>query len=178
MPELDVSPVAGIIAGLLVGFFAGFCFSKRDTLVTVSKKKEEEVADDDDGWETDDEVTYSDSGEFKMVFVVRQDLKMGKGKSAAQCCHAAVDIYKRAKRNNPEWLKQWETTACAKVALKCEDESALLAIASHARVLGLDASVIQDAGRTQIASGSKTVCGVGPGPVELIDKVTGHLKLY
>ena len=37
------------------------------------------------------------------------------------------------------------------------------AIASHARVLGLDSTIIQDAGRTQIASGSKTVCGVGPG---------------
>ena len=29
-------------------------------------------------------VFSSDSGEFKMVFVVRNDLKMGKGKAAAQ----------------------------------------------------------------------------------------------
>ena len=85
---------------------------------------------------------------------------MGKGKAAAQ------------------WLRKWETTACAKVALKCEDEAQLKAIAAHARTLGLDSTVIQDAGRTQIASGSKTICGVGPGPVELIDKVTGHLKLF
>lgn len=38
-----------------------------------------------------------------------------------------------------------------------------LAIATHARAVGLDCSVIRDAGRTQIASGSKTVVGIGPG---------------
>ncbi len=43
--------------------------------------------------------------------------------------------------------------------------------------LGLCAQVIHDAGRTQIASGSATVLGVGPGPKSVIDKVTGHLKL-
>lgn len=43
--------------------------------------------------------------------------------------------------------------------------------------LGLCAQVIHDAGRTQIASGSATVCGIGPGPKGVIDRVTGHLKL-
>ena len=43
--------------------------------------------------------------------------------------------------------------------------------------LGLCAQVIHDAGRTQIASGSATVLGVGPGPKSIIDRVTGHLKL-
>lgn len=32
----------------------------------------------------------------KMVFVVRTDLGMGKGKIAAQCCHAAVMCYQKA----------------------------------------------------------------------------------
>lgn len=42
--------------------------------------------------------------------------------------------------------------------------------------LGLCARVIQDAGRTQIASGSQTVLGV-LGPKSVVDSVTGHLKL-
>ena len=32
-------------------------------------------------------------------------------------------------------------------------------------------------GRTQIAAGSRTVLGVGPAPVRLINQITGHLKL-
>ena len=34
-------------------------------------------------------------------------------------------------------------------------------------MMGLPATVIQDAGRTQIAPGSKTVLGVGPGETRL-----------
>ena len=34
-------------------------------------------------------------GPTKMVMAVRMDLKMGKGKIAAQCCHAAVAAFKK-----------------------------------------------------------------------------------
>ena len=33
---------------------------------------------------------------MKQVMVVRTDIKMGKGKIAAQCCHAAIGAYKQA----------------------------------------------------------------------------------
>jgi len=36
-------------------------------------------------------------------------------------------------------------------------------LASHASSLGLVVSLVRDAGRTQIAAGSKTVIGIGPG---------------
>lgn len=32
------------------------------------------------------------SGEYKMVLIVRNDLKMSKGKACAQCSHAAVSF--------------------------------------------------------------------------------------
>ncbi|XP_061461394.1 peptidyl-tRNA hydrolase 2, mitochondrial isoform X2 [Rhineura floridana] len=117
-------------------------------------------------------------GEFKMVIVVRNDLKMQKGKVAAQCSHAAVSAYKQIQRRNPELLKQWEYCGQPKVVLKAPDEETLLQLLGEAKALGLTVSLIQDAGRTQIAPGSRTVLGIGPGPAEVVDKVSGHLKLY
>lgn len=35
----------------------------------------------------------------------------------------------------------------------------------------------EDAGRTQIAAGSRTVLAIGPAPVRELDSITGHLKL-
>lgn len=52
-----------------------------------------------------------------------------------------------------------------------------MALRARARALGIPAEVIADAGRTQIASGSRTVLGVGPAPRSAVDAVTGHLKL-
>lgn len=59
-----------------------------------------------------------------------------------------------------------------------DSEAALTEIAEHAKASGLLSNVVHDAGHTQIPAGSKTVCGVGPGPSKLIDQVTGHLKLF
>lgn len=51
-------------------------------------------------------------------------------------------------------------------------------ITQKAKEANLITEIIQDAGRTQILAGSKTVCVIGPGPSRLIDKITGTLKLY
>ena len=53
----------------------------------------------------------------------------------------------------------------------------MLMLQAQAVSLGLCAQVIHDAGRTQIASGSATVLGIGPGPKSVVDRVTGGLKL-
>nr|XP_012805630.1 peptidyl-tRNA hydrolase 2, mitochondrial [Jaculus jaculus] len=119
-----------------------------------------------------------EGGEYKMILVVRNDLKMGKGKVAAQCSHAAVSAYKQIQRRNPHMLQKWECCGQPKVVVKAPDEETLLELLTHAKMLGLTVSLIQDAGRTQIEAGSRTVLGIGPGPADLIDKVTGHLKLY
>ncbi|KXJ21522.1 Peptidyl-tRNA hydrolase 2, mitochondrial [Exaiptasia diaphana] len=65
----------------------------------------------------------------------------------------------------------------------CKDEGkdskvVTIELARKGRAKGLETCVISDAGRTQIAPGSKTVLGVGPGPKALVDEVTGHLKLF
>ena len=53
----------------------------------------------------------------------------------------------------------------------------MLTLQAQAASLGLCAQVVHDAGRTQIAAGSATVLGIGPGPKSVVDQVTGKLKL-
>ena len=137
--------------------------------------------------------------ECKLVLVVRTDLGMGKGsicpaaiylgslsscgmvigKIAAQCSHATLACYKCFLSYDPKSpiLRQWERLGQAKVALQVKSEEELETLQAMAVSLGLCAQVIHDAGRTQIVSGSATVCGIGPAPKSVIDKVTGNLKL-
>ena len=64
----------------------------------------------------------------KMVLVVRTDLKMGKGKAAAQCSHAAVGAYKSAKKTFPAILRAWERNGQPKIVTKVENEEQLLEV--------------------------------------------------
>lgn len=59
-----------------------------------------------------------------MVLIVRNDLKMGKGKAAAQCSHATLGCYKLSLKN-PKILNHWEDFGQPKVVLKCEQEKEL-----------------------------------------------------
>ncbi|OMJ29874.1 Peptidyl-tRNA hydrolase 2, mitochondrial [Smittium culicis] len=114
----------------------------------------------------------------KLVLVIRTDLGMTKGKVAAQCCHATLACYKSSQKKNPEILRHWEETGQAKVTLKCNSEEEMLELYQSACSQGLVAQYIQDAGRTQIAAGSRTVLGIGPNYTSNVDAVTGNLKLY
>ncbi|KAF8953793.1 hypothetical protein CPC16_007778 [Podila verticillata] len=166
---------------------------KKESTKSVKKQQIEEDSED---YEDDEDYTDEDSEdeeneglsefdlheEFKMasrtITMDRSDLGMGKGKAAAQCCHATLANYKELAKKAPKTLKQWEYCGQAKVTLKIENEEDMLLLQAQAMSLGLAAHSIRDAGRTQIAAGSRTVLAVGPGPVSVINSVTGHLKLY
>ena len=74
-------------------------------------------------------------------------------------------------------LKRWERLGQAKIALQVKTEEELVMLQAQALSLGLVAEIIHDAGRTEVASGSATVLGIGPGPKSVIDQVTGSLRL-
>ncbi|OVA15767.1 Peptidyl-tRNA hydrolase [Macleaya cordata] len=114
--------------------------------------------------------------DFKMVLVVRNDLKMGKGKIAAQCSHATLGLYKKLLHRAPKALKRWEMCGQVKVVLKSESEEDLLILQERAKSLKLPTHITIDAGRTQIAPNSRTVMAM-LGPADLVDDVTGRLKL-
>lgn len=115
-------------------------------------------------------------GSIKQVVVVRTDLGMGKGKIAGQVGHACVLGAENVRKSHPDWFEQW-WNGQEKIILKVSSEKELLEVKKAAIELGLPYSEVTDAGHTQIAPGTLTCISVGPAPEDLVDKVTGHLKL-
>lgn len=113
----------------------------------------------------------------KMVIVVRQDLKLSKGKLAAQVGHAAVDCTLKAMRHDRRAFDAWHGEGQKKTVLKVTSEKDLFPLKAHAESAGLSTALIKDAGHTEIPAGTTTVLGIGPGADGAIDKVTGHLSL-
>lgn len=110
--------------------------------------------------------------DFKQVIVFRSDLKLGKGKIAAQVAHASVSATEKS-----PWKKEWMNEGQKKSVVKCSNEKELLTLMEQARTQNLPVALIEDAGLTQIPPGTKTCLGIGPAPEEQIDKITGKLKL-
>ncbi|CAB4064806.1 NPEPL1 [Lepeophtheirus salmonis] len=95
-----------------------------------------------------------------------------RGKIASQVAHAAILCYQDAQRKKSDHLNNWEYTGQMKVVLKCSDEAEFDRLYTEAKNLGLITSVVKDAGRTQIPHGTKTVVGIGPGPLEVGSLIT------
>lgn len=64
-----------------------------------------------------------------------------------------------------------------KICVKVDNEEQLIEVHEKATEIGCPNYLVADAGHTQIEAGSLTVCGIGPAPMEWVDKLTSHLKL-
>jgi peptidyl-tRNA hydrolase, PTH2 family len=111
---------------------------------------------------------------MKQALLLRQDLKLPKGKAVAQGAHASVDAVLKC---DSKIVKAWQKEGMAKIALKVKDEKELIKYFQQAKDDGITASLITDAGRTVVAPGTKTAAAIGPDTEEKIDKLVGHLKL-
>lgn len=115
--------------------------------------------------------------ETKMVIVVDRSVKMTPGKLAAQVGHASVSCALAAEKYDKRNFSAWLSTGQQKVVVKVQKAEELYRLKVHAEDLGLCTALIKDAGHTQIAPGTVTCLGIGPGPQSTLDKVTGELKL-
>ncbi|MHA2093757.1 MAG: peptidyl-tRNA hydrolase Pth2 [Candidatus Hodarchaeales archaeon] len=116
--------------------------------------------------------------ELKQVLILRKDLKMSKGKAAAQASHAAVGAAIKLMRQNPTLFNKWWNGGQMKVVLAVESETQLEDVESRIRRLGAFVTKINDAGRTQLPPGTTTALGIGPHNQMDIEKITSTLKLY
>ncbi|KAE8147436.1 peptidyl-tRNA hydrolase PTH2-domain-containing protein [Aspergillus avenaceus] len=204
MAELERIPpstTAYVVATAIIAGVTGYFIGQGASLFSSTKEKEgwpnsynvkvhrdssdEEYEDEEEESNSEDEGDGRELASFegndeevKLVLVVRTDLGMTKGKIAAQCSHATLACYKYLTAHSPNSpiLRRWESQGQAKIALQTKSEDDMELLYAQAISLGLCAKVITDAGRTQIASGSRTVLGV-LGPKSVVDGVTGHLKL-
>ena len=144
----------------------------------------------------------SSSYKAKQMIVMRRDLRMRKGKIAAQAGHACVEATLMALaregrldevRRTPDegWvflehpagevtpLSDWCDAGVAKVCVYVDSEEELLAIADQGREQGFLVALIKDAGFTEFHGEPTYTClAFEPLPAEKIDPITGELPLY
>lgn len=138
------------------------------------------------------------SDDVKQVLLYRRDLKMRKGKIAAQCAHASLAVFLR-RRLHPEGLAAlvegeptpldptthllipmdaamttWTTRRFTKIVLSVEDEDALLEAHRLAEEAGIPCALIRDAGKTEFGGvPTYTTVALGPAESSAIDAISG-----
>lgn len=111
---------------------------------------------------------------YKQVILVREDLKLPKGKMAAQVSHASVDS---TLKSDKKIVELWRKEGGKKIVLKVKDEKELFKYKQMAEDNSLKTALIIDAGHTVLEPGTKTCLGIGPDEEGKINKVTGKLKM-
>ncbi|VWU49074.1 peptidyl-tRNA hydrolase 2, putative [Hepatocystis sp. ex Piliocolobus tephrosceles] len=163
----------------ILGFILGLLFKHFNTIKQNASTIKAVVLNFDTVYKSD----------CKMVFCVRTDLKMNKGKICSQCCHACLSVYEKVlkrntrikndpnRKNNLTFFDMWKKTGQKKVVLKVSSLEEMYEIEEMAKKENLITSIIADAGRTQIEPNTETVIAIEPVPDEIANKITGHLKL-
>ncbi|KAI9678487.1 MAG: hypothetical protein M1829_002085 [Trizodia sp. TS-e1964] len=191
-PSLLAAVVATAGIAGLVGYFLGLGASlglfgprplfapKKHNLPRPGSKKDKNPSTSSDpdsvseiSQESDDE-PHGDISAFTLALAQGEECKLN-----LVCSHATLLCYQAlaATPAAAPLLKRWESHGQTKVATQVRSEDEMLELQAKALSLGLVARVVKDAGRTQIAPGSRTVLGVGPGPRSVVDAVTRGLKL-
>ncbi|MCQ2086189.1 MAG: peptidyl-tRNA hydrolase Pth2 [archaeon] len=119
----------------------------------------------------------SSNEEYKIVIVVRTDLKMSPGKIAAQVAHAAVSCAIVSEKKHFREFNTWYSEGQKKVVLRVNSLEELYKIKSEADINAINNCLIADSGRTEIIPGSITCIGLGPSTDSILDKITGDLSL-
>lgn len=114
---------------------------------------------------------------YKQVIVFRSDLHLSKGKTAAQAGHAAISAAEESRRCHRKWFEEWLIEGQRKIVVKVKSEKEISELKTAALELGLPNALIVDRGLTEIPAGTVTCLGIGPAPVQKVDRLTGKIPL-
>jgi peptidyl-tRNA hydrolase, PTH2 family len=115
--------------------------------------------------------------EIKQAIIIRADIEMSKGKTAAQAAHASLMSYFQVEKANKAIAKEWLDTGEKKIVLKVSDEESLTKLFKAFEFKKIPCALVSDAGLTQLPPGTKTALGIGPWKGSEIDQFTKGLKL-
>ena len=123
----------------------------------------------------------------KQVLIVRKDLQMRKGKICSQVSHASMSFLTKPMRGSSENEQtiilsdetiQWMNEGFTKITLYVNSEKELTDLYQMALMKGLETHLIIDKGLTEFNNiPTKTCVAIGPNKSEVIDVITGGLKL-
>jgi len=124
----------------------------------------------------------------KQVLIWRHDLKVRKGKLAAQIAHASLAVVLNEMRKDDKTFEfkvekdshwdKWLNGRFTKICVYCNSEKELLEIYQKAKEAKIPSVLITDAGLTEFNGVPTNTCvGIGPYWSEEIDKITGHLPI-
>lgn len=148
----------GLTAGILIGISFNIIkdYIVRTKWTSQNKKSVVESQQPDS--------LLKNNGEFKMALLVRHDLKMGKGKVAAQCAVVSVIAYNKTKlRNLP--------SKCARVVLRAPDLKTLECIQKQCKLFDIPTATFTE-------NDQMTVLAIGPANETSINAQVHSLKLY
>ncbi len=125
--------------------------------------------------------------EIKQYIIIRTELKMSMGKTAAQACHASMKVFfdKMSKSGGgenkysfvaTEEEASWIDNKFTKIVKKVKNESQLLKVYNLALEAGLNASLIKDAGLTELIGENYTAVAIGPNLVADCFPIVGKLQ--
>jgi len=113
---------------------------------------------------------------MKQIIVMRKDLGMRQGKVVAQGAHASMKAT-LANMDDPR-VKEWLSGAFTKICVRVESLEELREVQDRAREAGLIVAEIEDNGRTEFHGvPTVTCCAIGPDTADVLDPITGGLKL-
>jgi peptidyl-tRNA hydrolase, PTH2 family len=129
--------------------------------------------------------------QVKQFIIIRTDLEMSVGKTAAQASHASMKIFfdkfmiqgKHYPEENVEYkvilTKEeaiWKDGLFTKIVKKVKNESQLLKVYEEAKAAGLNVSLIKDAALTELKEPAYTAIAIGPNYVDRIEPIIKRLQ--
>ena len=131
----------------------------------------------------------------KQVIAVRNDLKMGVGRIAAQVAHAAMKVFldravaiRPLNLKNDKWwisikdinsaMAEWCQGRFTKVVVGVNSEDEIYKLKEEADKAGLPNAIMVDNDFAEFYHNKTATCiAIGPEKSEKIDKITGNLEL-